>query len=1203
MVFNVQEQVNAYEDKGVNALQKMQQQNPKLLVGIALENLMKDMQEDQRAKQAAAGGVGAPIIDKKLAGLSGMGGLGQQEAMATAAPGLQQRGQQMQGQQILKALQQAARRPGGMPAAMAQAGSMPATRPGAMPTQRMAMGGIVGYQDGGNVQPIPALMDKYGSEMVMEFLEGEKQLQEESKYVAPQYTAAYQQKADNFYSGFDQGFVSDLLTARSGQSYPKFSSTDELMKYVTRDRPGLRFTGPKPNPEEMAHGGIVGYANRGLVENSPFSTDLADMDIDAVLDAIRQVESGGNPDADSGYAYGAYQINPEAGLEPGYGVEPIDVYNSSEEEQRDYARNYLTAMFNKYGNMEDALQAYNVGPTALDEIQAGRRDMPQETGNYVGNIRNQLAGGAMNEDFVPLSSMADDEGMVSQAVNWAKENPFEAASLGLMFIPGVGWGMAGARGAAMGARALAPRGIAAAKQIGSGIREGARNLFTRPLKSGPGSAVRDPATGQMMRASDLTNFSRGRLGDPGGNTVLPGVKYNRAFSPGRTAAAAGAAGFAGSNLVGDALTPGGPGNNVSPGLAAADRRRTLRENPAIGSLREVGRLQDNQQQQEHENEIALLNAAQNRQFGGPGNNVSPGITNAQRRRTLRENPAIGSLREVGRQQDEGAKGALEYLQSIGRQQQMGADTQDMVNRADPARTLRGIDTDREFESSNAGIMSEADRFSQMFPDAKGAVRRYQDEQAEDELPSWYKGKVYEPGAMGDFAEIKDYLQSLFGFKEGGRVGFQPGGAVGSMSGSGNINVGTLGSGSETDEEEFVPLEDLSDEDDMINKTINWAKNNKWEAASLGLMLVPGLGWGVALGRAGMLGARALAPRGIAALGRAFGPGSKLGKVGQKMFTKPRQYTKDFKIEDPTLLNKAGKPTVLRGKKGFEEAINPRAAVERIPGALKTRRGKPVGGRNPDIRRASAARDPLISPRVFDPLRATGVAATPGAISAGISALGGDEAQAQAQTQVSRDTSNLDRSRPFDVEAFSEAYPELVAEMRQRPLDETQRSYDEQRAALEARRREEARPGIMSQVGNALGSERAQRLYQAMQTLGLGGGAARGQEGLQLMANLETRNAQRRELDALEDKLAVDRENIAAQERANLSNLYAAVYNDTGFQQHSAKIAEEKGLSMDDPEVIIATLAAFFGALPQSPVLDNMGGLDGPTRSEMEAYIQ
>ena len=109
--------------------------------------------------------------------------------------------------------------------------------------------------------------------------------------------------------------------------------------------------------------------------------------------------------------------------------------------------------------------------------------------------------------------------------------------------------------------------------------------------------------------------------------------------------------------------------NVSPGLAAAERRRTLRENPAIGSLREVGRLQEDQQQQEHENEIALLNAAQARQSGGPGNNVSPGITNAQRRRTLRENPAIGSLREVGRQQDQSAEGALEYLQNIGAQQE------------------------------------------------------------------------------------------------------------------------------------------------------------------------------------------------------------------------------------------------------------------------------------------------------------------------------------------------------------------------------------------------------------------------------------------------------------------------------------------------------------------------------------------------------
>jgi len=68
MANNLQQQVDAYETAGLGTLQKMQQQNPKLLVGIALENLQKDMQADQRAKQMGGANVGPSVIDKKLAG-------------------------------------------------------------------------------------------------------------------------------------------------------------------------------------------------------------------------------------------------------------------------------------------------------------------------------------------------------------------------------------------------------------------------------------------------------------------------------------------------------------------------------------------------------------------------------------------------------------------------------------------------------------------------------------------------------------------------------------------------------------------------------------------------------------------------------------------------------------------------------------------------------------------------------------------------------------------------------------------------------------------------------------------------------------------------------------------------------------------------------------------------------------------------------
>ena len=77
----------------------------------------------------------------------------------------------------------------------------------------------------------------------------------------------------------------------------------------------------------------------------------------------------------------------------------------------------------------------------------------------------------------------------------------------------------------------------------------------------------------------------------------------------------------------------------SANLDAEERRRTLRENPGLGSLREVGRKQDQsaqdvlghlqnlgaqqeaQERQEHENEIDLLNAAD--RAGSPSRNVNP----------------------------------------------------------------------------------------------------------------------------------------------------------------------------------------------------------------------------------------------------------------------------------------------------------------------------------------------------------------------------------------------------------------------------------------------------------------------------------------------------------------------------------------------------------------------------------------------------
>ncbi len=154
MANNIQQQVNALESKGLPALQQMQKLDPKMLVGVAIDNLEQGLKEDQRAKQMGGGNVGPSVIDKKLMGLGGLG-LGQQEALTAARPGTQMRGQQMQASQLAQAMQQAQKRPAGGIA------SMPMMR---NQMQRMADGGVVGLRGGGLAEigtnakgPIPSM--------------------------------------------------------------------------------------------------------------------------------------------------------------------------------------------------------------------------------------------------------------------------------------------------------------------------------------------------------------------------------------------------------------------------------------------------------------------------------------------------------------------------------------------------------------------------------------------------------------------------------------------------------------------------------------------------------------------------------------------------------------------------------------------------------------------------------------------------------------------------------------------------------------------------------------------------------------------------------------------------------------------------------------------------------------------------------------
>jgi hypothetical protein len=93
-------------------------------------------------------------------------------------------------------------------------------------------------------------------------------------------------------------------------------------------------------------------------------------------DAIRQVESGGNPNAVSPKgAMGAMQVMPNTLRDPGFGVTPAR--DNSPAEMERVGRDYFDALLQKYGgNQQMALAAYNAGPGRMDGLLAANGNDP-----------------------------------------------------------------------------------------------------------------------------------------------------------------------------------------------------------------------------------------------------------------------------------------------------------------------------------------------------------------------------------------------------------------------------------------------------------------------------------------------------------------------------------------------------------------------------------------------------------------------------------------------------------------------------------------------------------------------------------------------------------------------------------------------------------------------------------------------------------
>ncbi len=153
---------------------------------------------------------------------------------------------------------------------------------------------------------------------------------------------------------------------------------------------------------DKKEGGVIGYA--GPDGSSVEQTDSDDIDefggMNDLLTALMIAESGGDPTAVSrAGAEGAYQIMPSTAADPGYGVPPMKGSRFDPEASREFAKQYLQAMLDRYdGDTEAALIAYNAGPGNADKfIDAGRdyEVLPQtmQTQPYVENIMGQLEKG------------------------------------------------------------------------------------------------------------------------------------------------------------------------------------------------------------------------------------------------------------------------------------------------------------------------------------------------------------------------------------------------------------------------------------------------------------------------------------------------------------------------------------------------------------------------------------------------------------------------------------------------------------------------------------------------------------------------------------------------------------------------------------------------------------------------------------------
>ena len=326
-------EIDQLAELGVPELMRRQSVDPQLKYALALQEATKMVEAAARERDMAQQmPMPADVVGQMETSLA-----------KRLAPGVQQQGQRSTQMQNRAAM--------GLPGQAAPN------------LARMAQGGIVGYQEGGDVEgksmQVPTTINEnqrrapYLDPALEKFLIELEALNAQKDAAFPQEKDLFQQK------------IQDLISTTSPR----------VLRIASDSAFGL------PKKSGMAMGGVVKYQEGG------------DIDIDALLDALMMAESGGDPRAVSEVgAEGAYQIMPATAADPGFGVRPMEGSRFDPEESRKFAGDYLQAMLDRYeGDMEAALVAYNAGPTNADKFVAAGKDydvLPQamQTQPYVSRV-------------------------------------------------------------------------------------------------------------------------------------------------------------------------------------------------------------------------------------------------------------------------------------------------------------------------------------------------------------------------------------------------------------------------------------------------------------------------------------------------------------------------------------------------------------------------------------------------------------------------------------------------------------------------------------------------------------------------------------------------------------------------------------------------------------------------------------------------